>query len=878
MNYGKRHASKKQKNISSKAKMSRKKAGVRLFKGLLLCCILLCIAGVAGGLYFMKQIIDEAPAITPESIKPQGYTSIVYSDDGVTETERFITAGSNRVYKTLDEVPVDLQNAFIAVEDSRFYSHNGIDPQGIVRAFVTGITSGGFSQGASTITQQLIKNNVFPDFVNEETFYDKLQRKIQEWYLAIQIEQQLSKEEILESYLNTINLGQNTLGVQAAAQRYFGKDVAELTLSESATIAGITKNPGRYNPVTNPEDNMKRRTKVLDDMLEQGLIEQAAHDEAMADDVYARIQNVNTQIKEESSVTSYFNDALVEQLMEDFTSPDGLGYTNTQAVNAIYSGGLSIYSTQNLTIQGIVDKHLNNDANYPSKIEWGLDYALTVTRADGTQENYSTGHVKKFRRDVQGGASSVTFGSKDAAQSCVEAFKAHVAKEGDLSIDEYMNLSPQPQCAVTVIDQATGQIKALTGGRGAKTTNRGLNRAYTGSVRQPGSTMKIVAVYAPALDSAGMSLATMKEDKSITYTGTSKSIKNAYSGFKGPMTLRTAIIQSCNTVAVQVMQDISVDLGYEYSEKFGISTLVDYEERNGKVYTDKMESLALGGVTDGVYNFELCAAYATVANAGVYNEPILYTKVLDHDGNILFDKTEHQETRTVLKDTTAALLTSAMQDVVKSGTGTAAKLSKINVAGKTGTTSDRKDIWFCGYTPYYTCSIWMGYDEPEEIASTYWNIHAKLWKKIMDEIHSTLGLSNAAFKMPSSLTKKTVCKTSGFYAGDGCTETITELFAPGTLPNKTCEECIKVEVTLCCATGLVAGNNCPLVEHKEFAEDEVPTKVCTTCQPTPPVTPPSGGDGGTDAPSDGGGADTPPSGGGDSTGSGDASSGTDTAQ
>lgn len=837
MNYGKRKASKKQKNISSKARMTKKKAGVRLFKGLLFCMILLCIIGVAGGLYFMKQIIDNAPTITPESIKPQGYTSIVYADDGVTETERFITAGSNRVYKTLNEIPTDLQNAFIAVEDSRFYTHKGIDPQGIVRAFITGITSGGFSQGASTITQQLIKNNVFPDFVNE-TDSEKVQRKIQEWYLALQIEQQLSKEDILESYLNTINLGQNTLGVQAAAQRYFGKDVSELTLSECATIAGITKSPGGYNPITNPEANAKRRTKVLDDMLEQGFIVQAAYDEAMADDVYARIQNINTQIQEESSVTSYFNDALVEQLMEDFTSPDGLGYTDTQAINAIYSGGLSIFSTQNVTIQGIVDKHLNNDDNYPSKIEWGLDYALTVTRADGSQENYSTGHVKKFRRDVQGAESSVTFSSKKAAQSCIDAFKAYVAKEGDLSVDEYMNLSPQPQSSVTIIEQATGQIKALTGGRGEKTTNRGLNRAYTGSVRQPGSTMKIIAVYAPALDSAGMSLATMKEDKSITYTGTSKKISNAYSGFKGPMTLRTAIIDSCNTVAVQVMQDISVDLGYKYSEKFGLTTLVDYEERNGVIYTDKMESLALGGITDGVYNFEMCAAYATVANGGVYNEPILYTKVLDHDGNILFDKTETQESRTVIKDTTAALLTNAMQDVVKSGTGTAAKLGNMAVAGKTGTTSDRKDIWFCGFTPYYTCTIWMGYDEPEEISSTYWNIHTKLWKKIMVDINSTLELANASFKMPNSLTRKTVCKTSGFYASESCDETITEWFASGTIPDETCEECVKIQVTLCAHTGLLAGDHCALVEHKEFAEDEVPTETCTTCQPqSPTVTP-----------------------------------------
>lgn len=853
MNYGKRKASQKQKKISSKAKMSKKKMGVRLFKGFLLCMLVLCVIGVVGGVVFIKKIIDDAPTITPESIKPQGYTSIVYADDGVTETERFITAGSNRVYKTIDEIPEDLQHAFVAIEDSRFYTHNGIDPQGILRAFVVGVTSGNFSEGASTITQQLIKNNVFPDFVNEETFYDKLQRKIQEQYLALQIEQQLSKEEILESYMNTINLGQNTLGVQAASQRYFGKDVSELTLSEAATIAGITKNPGRYNPVTNPEENVKRREKVLGDMLEQGYIDQAQHDEAMADDVYSRIQNVNIQIQEESNITSYFNDALVEELMEDFTSADGLGYTNTQAVNAIYSGGLSIFSTQNLTIQNIVDTQLSNDSNFPSKIEWGLDYALTITRADGTQENYSAGHVKKYRRDGLGAAFSLTFSSQDAAYSCIESFKASLAQEGDISVDEYVNLSPQPQASVTVIEQSTGHIKALTGGRGTKTTNRGLNRAYTGSVRQPGSALKILAVYAPALDSADMSLATVEVDEPYKYSG-GKTIGNAYGGYLGPITLRKAIEQSCNVVAVKVLQNISIDLGYEYCENFGITTLVDNEERNGESFTDRMESLALGGITDGVYNFELCAAYAAVANGGIYNEPILYTKVLDHDGNVLIDKTP--ETKTILKETTAALLTSAMQDVVKAGTGTAARLSNMSVAGKTGTTSDRKDIWFSGYTPYYTCTIWMGYDEPEEISSSYWNIHVKLWKKIMDQINSTLGLANKSFEMPGSLSKRTVCAHSGLLATDTCQTKISEWFAPGTTPSESCEDCANAKKTICTVSGLLASPDCTATEDKWFLDDpeSAPTDICTSCtQPIIPETPdpgpsdtppdtPSGGD------------------------------------
>ena len=334
MNYGKRSASKKQKNITSKANMRKKKIGVRLFKGFLLCIAVVCIAGAAGAGLLVKRIIDNAPEITPSSIKPEGYTSVAYADDNATIIEDFKQAGSNRVYVTIDEIPEDLQHAFVAVEDSRFYQHNGIDPQGILRAAVVGLTSGHFSEGASTITQQLIKNNVFPDFINESQL-EKVERKLQEQYLALQLEKQLSKEEILESYLNTINLGQNTLGVQAAAKRYFGKDVSDLTLSECATIAAITKSPGGYNPITNPEKNAERRKKVLDDMLEQGYIDQAEHDEALADDVYSRIQTVNTQVLEETRVTSYFVDALIDQLMDDLTSADGLGYTETQAYNAI---------------------------------------------------------------------------------------------------------------------------------------------------------------------------------------------------------------------------------------------------------------------------------------------------------------------------------------------------------------------------------------------------------------------------------------------------------------------------------------------------------------------------------------------------------------
>ena len=488
MNYGKKKASKRQKQISSKATMQGKRVSVRLLKAFILCVFAICLIGLIGGLLFAKRILDNSPEVTPDDVRPKGYTTIVYADDGVTELERFVEAGSNREYKSIDQIPKDLQHAFVATEDERFYEHNGIDPQGILRAAVQGISSGGnFSQGASTLTQQLIKNNVFPDFVNEETFYDRLERKIQEQFLALDIEKQMSKNEIMEAYLNTINLGQNTLGVQSASKRYFNKDVSELTLSECAVLAGITQNPSLYNPITNPEDNAKRRTEVLDKMLDQGYIGQAAYDEAMADDVYARIQSVNGTIGEDSPY-SYFIDALSEQVIDDLISR--LGYTESQAYNALYSGGLTIVSTQNTTLQQICDEEMNNNDNYPWLTEYGLSYALTVTRADGTIENFGSEAVRNYRKTTYGVESALTFSSEDQARAMVEEWKATIAREGD-TYDERITITPQPQASVTLMDQATGQIKAMVGGRGAKETSQSLNRAYRGSRRQPGSCFKI---------------------------------------------------------------------------------------------------------------------------------------------------------------------------------------------------------------------------------------------------------------------------------------------------------------------------------------------------------------------------------------------------
>lgn len=777
MNYGKKKAAKRQKKITSKSTMQGKRIVVRLFKALLICIVLAAVVGVAGGGLFIKKIIDDTPHVSASDVKPKGFTTFVYADDGSTEIERFVSSGSNRVYKSVDEIPKDLQHAFVAIEDERFYKHNGIDLQGIARAAVVGIARGGnFTEGASTLTQQLIKNNVFPNFTKEKTFYDKFQRKIQEQYLALQIEKKMDKSEIIESYLNTINLGQNCLGVQAASQRYFGKDVSDLTLSECAVIAGITQSPSTYDPITHPDNNKVRRNKVLKNMLEQDYISQKQYDEALADDVYARIQTTNTASQADNTY-SYFVDALAQQVIQDLK--DQLGYTDTQAYNAVYSGGLSIYSTQNQTMQQICDEEANDDSNYPGLKEYGLDYALTVTRADGSTENYGSNNIKNYVKETYGKDQGLLYSSEDAARAMVEEWKATIAREGD-TYDERITITPQPQSSITIMDQKTGQIKAMVGGRGEKASSLGLNRAYQGSKRQPGSTFKILAAYAPALDSCDKTLATTIDDEPYTLKN-GQVLRNANKQYGGTTTLREGIKRSINVVAVKLSDEITQELGYEYCQKFGISTLVKNKTINGKVFDDSTsQTLALGGITEGVYNYEMCAAYATIANGGEYNKPTLYSKVVDHDGNVLLDGIG--ESHTVLKDSTAYLLTSAMEDVVNSGTGTACQLPNMPVAGKTGTTTSNKDLWFCGFTPYYTCAVWGGYDDNKECDYDT-SFRFRLWKGIMSRIHENL--EEKDFKVPSSVERKSICTITGKLAGSGC-PSITEYFAKDTLPAETC--------------------------------------------------------------------------------------------
>lgn len=801
MNYGKKSVRKKQQALNSTSKKWGKKIGFTFVQIFLIALIGVAIIGTSAGIGIFKGILATAPDIGNIDVTPTGFSTFVYDIEG-NQTAKLVSTDSNRIPVTIDMVPEDLQNAFVAIEDSRFYDHNGIDIKGIIRAGVVGIQNGGhFSEGASTITQQLLKNNVFTDWTSEDSFADRVKRKIQEQYLALELEKVMDKDTILINYMNTINLGQNTLGVQAASLRYFNKSVSDLTLSECAVIAGITKNPSRYNPITHPDKNAERREKVLRDMKDQGYITQEEYDEAIADDVYSRIQIADSE-NEDSSVNTYFVDALTDDVLEDLIAA---GYNETQAYTLLYSGGLKIYSTQDPKIQKICDEAFADESNFPANTKWYLTYELTIEKSNGDHENYSTEMFRSYWRENRSNNFNLIYSSQEEAYQDIEAYKEAIMSSGDEVYGETISLTPQPQVSLVVEDQKTGYIVAMEGGRGAKSGSRTLNRA-TDTTRQPGSTFKIVSTYAPALDSAGLTLATVMNDAPFNYAG-GRPVANWYGEqYRGLSSLRDGIRDSMNIVAVKTLTQITPQLGFDYLVNFGFTTLEERKEINGQVFSDIQQSLALGGITNGVTNEELNAAYACIANHGTYIKPKLYTKVVDHDGNIILDNTTPQS-KQVIKETTAFLLTDAMVDVVTSGTGGSVNFGSMAIAGKTGTTSDYNDVWFAGYTPYYTATTWAGYDNNVKLSGDEKNLAKKLWRAVMSKIHEDL--PNESFSVPAGIVTATVCSRSGKLPIAGlCDETLrTEYFAEGTVPEETCD--VHYAGQVCQYSNLPATEFCP---------------------------------------------------------------------
>ena len=782
MNYGKKSTAKKRTALISRSSMMGKRARVSFIRVLFVSLIALCIAVTCLGVGSFRGVIDTAPDVDDIDIMPLGYATFLYDDAG-NQIRKLAAPDSNRLPVTLDQIPVDLQHAVVAIEDERFYEHNGIDVKGILRAGMKALTTGDFSEGASTITQQLLKNNVFTNWTSESTQLERFTRKIQEQYLAVQVEKKTDKDTILENYLNTINLGAGSYGVQAAARQYFDKDVWDLNLSECATLAGITQNPTKFNPIINPDSNRKRRKEVLQHMLDQNYITQDQYDETLADDVYSRIQAAQERNSStENTVYTYFEDELTDQIINDLMNIKG--YTKKQATNLLYSGGLKVYTTQDSKIQNILDEEYADPSNYPDTVQYELDYALTVTDPNGNQVNYSKEMLQLYFQNEDPDF-DLLFDSPEDGQTYVDKYKASILANGSKVLAERVNFAPQPQSSMSVIDQHTGYVKALIGGRGEKTASLTLNRA-TDTTRQPGSTFKIVSTYAPALNEKGMTLATTFEDEPYEYPDGSP-VNNATRSYNGTTTIRTAIQNSINVVAVKCLEKVTPDLGLKYLDNFGFTTLAHGTEAdkdaNGNVWSDANLATALGGITRGVTNVELCASYAAIANGGNYIKPIYYTKILDHNGNVLIENTAAE--RSVIKESTAFLLTSAMEDVVKQGTGTACQLDNMPVAGKTGTTEAYNDLWFVGYTPYYTCAVWSGYDNNEKLPDYARNFHKALWKKVMTRIHE--GLPSKEFEKPASVEKLSVCEETGLLPRAGC-PVITEYFDVGTMPTEYCDQ------------------------------------------------------------------------------------------
>ena len=802
MDFSKKGVEKKQKALVSKLPRNKKKLTVSLFKAMLVLFLAIIVLGIGAGFGALKGILDDTPEVNAKDLIPKGYQTTLYDQDGK-ELKVLASFDANREYVYYDDMPENLVNAFIAIEDQRFWEHNGIDVQGIMRAFAHGLQSGDFDQGASTLTQQLIKNQIFNVGLDEKTMFDKIERKVQEQYLAVEIEKVLPKKSIAEYYLNTIYLGQGRYGVETASQYYFNKQLKDLTISECAVLAAIPQNPSKFDPVVFPEENAKRRLMVLKKMLELNMISQSDYDTAIADDVYAEIKKVSS-IKKSSptKVNSYYIDEVINQLEDDFMA---MGYSKSEADSMIYSGGLEVHTCQDTEIQDICDTVLNDEDNYPTD-SYQLSYALTLVDDNGEQYNYSQNMMVTWFQEEKGQSSfDLIFSSEDEARAAADEYKAHlIADTGYKEQLESYKVTVEPQISFTLMDQETGQVKAIVGGRGEKTEDRSFNRA-TEATRQPGSTFKVVAAFLPALDGCGMSLATVYKDEPYTYAN-GVEVRNWYGDkYRGPQTIRQAIQSSLNIIAVKTITDVTPELAYEYLLKLGFTTLVKSRTNSsGGIESDINQSLALGGLTDGITNLEITAAYATIANEGNYIKPIFYTEVYDHDGNLLIDNRKPEESA-VISPQNAWLLTSAMHDVVTIGTGTAANLScGLYTAGKTGTTSSNFDAWFCGYTPYYTASIWIGFDVNTNFAAG--NYHKNMWRKIMDGIVEAKGLDTSkTFEMPDGIIRATVCKDTGLLPVEGC-DTVTDYFAKGTVPTKKCGG--NKKIVLCNESHKPATNTC----------------------------------------------------------------------
>ena len=675
-------------------------------------------------------------------------TSVIYYQDrdtGNYETLQNLYGDENRIWASYQEIPTNLIYATVAIEDKRFFEHHGVDWLRTMRASANlFMGSSNTTYGASTLTQQLVKNLTNDDEVT-------VRRKLVEIFRALEMEKQYSKNEIMEWYLNTIYLGEQAYGVRTASYAYFGKDVSELDLAQCASLIAITNNPSIYDPYISDytrEKNRERQLNILYEMLDQGYISEAEYQEARNEELVFVYANSSSEDGDgsDSGYYSYFVDQVIRDVVNDLA--EATGYETEVISRMILGGGYQIYSTIDVDVQEAAEEVYENLENIPE-----------------TDSAYQ-----------------------------------------------------QLQSGIVIIDNDTGDISAIVGGVGEKTGSLTFSRA-TQSLLSPGSTIKPLSVYGPALNLGLITPASVYDDTPFTF-GSNAWPKNENETYAGLTNVLTAMKQSTNTIAVKVLDDLSLDYAYSYAvNEMQLNSLVDAYDLNGVEYTDKSYwSLALGGMVQGVTIRKMAAAYASIENQGTYREARTYTKVLDSEGNVVLDNT--QNSRDILSQKAAYYLTYMMQETVESGTGTEAKVPNMATAGKTGTTSDDKDRWFAGYTPYYTAVVWCGFDDPQEIVLTDESIDnpaCVLWNKVMTRVNS--GKTAASFLRPTDIIEVQVCADSGMLPTEWCTRdlrgdrTITIQLASEDVPISYCDK--HIEKNICEAQGAdgepvyhLAGANC----------------------------------------------------------------------
>ena len=632
----------------------------------------------------------------------------------------------NRIWADLDQIPKDLQKAVVAIEDKRFYTHKGVDWHGTARAIFSTIF-GGSVQGGSTITQQLVKN-VTGD--NQNT----VKRKVMEIYRAQEMEKRYEKDEILEAYLNEVYFGYSCYGVVTASLKYFNKDVSELSLAECASLIAITNNPSLYDPLQTDwglENNRTRQLLVLGAMLEQGKIDQAAYDAAKEENVVfsngytilgGRV-DVDTDKKDDTdtdggdeqpteetktatSSQSYFTDAVIEDVAAALVEKYGL----TDSTNPVTGKVTTAFE------QGV-------------NMVYGKGYKIYTTQNPDYQ---------KIAEEVCTDTSNLPYTS------------TYTNSYGDKETE-------QLQVGMTIVDPYTGYVVAMVGGAGVKQYDRGWNWAT--SARQCGSAIKPISVYAPALDDGTINGASSIDDYPVMVLNGSVYPKNANGRYKGLTPLHTAIARSTNTCAVRVVQEYGTSRSYDFmTNKLGFTTLTSQDAQ-------QVGNMGLGGLDRGVTTEEMAAAFAAFANEGIYTAPRTFIRVEDADGNVILEN--EAKASVAMKDTTAALMNSLLQEVVNGGTGYEGRISGMHVAGKTGTTNNDQDRYFVGYTPYYSCAVWVGYVHNQRIVASG-NPAASMWQKVMSRIHADL--PDKDFFSCSGLTYVKVCADSGLLATDSCAE------------------------------------------------------------------------------------------------------------